>query len=69
MILSTMDEQKVKLDKLKQEQKLKSKKEKLLNSYIGSSQNLEDKIAVVKLKHRIDKSSFVLSLKHLMNNK
>ena len=64
-----MDEQKVKLNKLKQEQKLKSKKEKLLKSYISSSQNLEDKIAVVKLKHTIDKSSFVLSLRHWMNNK
>ena len=44
-----MDEEKIKLKKLQEEQKAKSQKEELLNSYIESSKNLEDKIAVVKL--------------------
>ena len=64
-----MDEEKIKLKKLKEEQKAKSQKEELLNSYIESSKNLEDKIAVVKLKHRVDKTAFVSSLKSLMKKK
>tara|TARA_Y100001970_G_C13547688_1_gene515323 strand:+ start:231 stop:425 length:195 start_codon:yes stop_codon:yes gene_type:complete len=64
-----MDEEKIKLKKLQEEQKAKSQKEELLNSYIESSKNLEDKIAVVKLKHRVDKTAFVSSLKNLMKKK
>ena len=68
MLLYIMDEEKIKLKKLQEEQKAKSQKEELLNSYIESSKNLEDKIAVVKLKHRVDKTAFVSSLKNLMSN-
>ena len=64
-----MHEEKIKLKKLQEEQKAKSQKEELLNSYIESSKNLEDKIAVVKLKHRVDKTAFVSSLKNLMKKK
>ncbi len=64
-----MDEEKIKLKKLQEEQKAKSQKEELLNSYIESSKNLEDKIAVVKLKHRVDKTAFFSSLKNLMKKK
>ena len=61
-----MNKEKIKLKKLKEEQKAKSRNEDLINSYIDSSKNLEDKIAAVKLKHMIDKTAFVSSIKTLM---
>ena len=64
-----MESENLKLKKLKNEQKLKSNKDKLLNSYIDSSKNLEDKIAVIKMKNSIDKSSFISSLRKMMKNK
>ena len=59
----------LKLKKLRNEQKLKSKNNKLLNSYIDSSKNMEDKIAVIKMKNSVDKSSFISSLRQMMKNK
>ena len=59
----------LKLKKLRNEQKLKSKKKKLLNSYIDSSKNMEDKIAVIKMKNSVDKSSFISSLRQMMKDK
>ena len=59
----------LKLKKLRNEQKLKSKKNKLLNSYIDSSKNMEDKIAVIKMKNSVDKSSFISSLRQMMKDK
>ena len=47
------------IDKNKFEQKLKSNKDKLLNSFIDSSKNMDDKIAVLKMKNSVDKSSFI----------
>ena len=64
-----MENNDLKLKKLKNEQKLKSNKDELLNSYIDSSKNLEDKIAVIKMKNSIDKSSFISSLRKMMKNK
>ena len=64
-----MENNDLKLKKLKKEQKLKSNKDELLNSYINSSKNLEDKIAVLKMKNSIDKSSFISSLRKMMKNK
>ena len=64
-----MESENLKLKKLRNEQKLKSKKNKLLNSYIDSSKNMEDKIAVLKMKNSIDKSSFISSLRKMMKNK
>ena len=64
-----MENNDLKLKKLKKEQKLKSNKDELLNSYIDSSKNLEDKIAVIKMKNSIDKSSFISSLRQMMKNK
>ena len=61
-----MENNDLKLKKLKKEQKLKSNKDELLNSYIDSSKNLEDKIAVLKMKNSIDKSSFISSLRKMM---
>ena len=59
----------LKLKKLRNEQKLKSKKNKLLNSYIESSKNMEDKIAVIKMKNSVDKSSFISSFRKMMKDK
>ena len=64
-----MDIQKRKLNKLKEEQKAKTKKQDLLNSYINSLNNFEDKIAAVKINQRLDKSTFVSSFKSLMKKK
>ena len=64
-----MENNDLKLKKLKKEQKLKSNKDELLNSYIDSSKNLEDKIAVLKMKNSIDKSSFISSFRKMMKNK
>ena len=64
-----MESENLKLKKLKNEQKLKSKKIKLLNSYIDSSKNMEDKIAIIKMKNSVDKSSFISGLRQMMKNK
>ena len=64
-----MESENLKLKKLRNEQKLKSEKKKLLNSYIDSSKNMEDKIAVIKMKNSVDKSSFISSLRQMMKNK
>ena len=64
-----MESENLKLKKLKSEQKLKSNKDNLLNSYIDSSKNMEDKIAVLKMKNTVDKSSFISSLRKMMEDK
>ena len=64
-----MKSENLKLKKLKSEQKLKSDKDKLLNSYIDSSKNMDDKIAVLKMKNSVDKSSFISSFRKMMKDK
>ena len=64
-----MESENLKLKKLKNEQKLKSNKKKLLNSFINSSKNMEDKIAAVKLKNSVDKSAFISSIRQMMKSK
>ena len=64
-----MESDNLKLKKLKSEQKLKSNKNKLLNSYIDSSKNMDDKIAVLKMKNSVDKSSFISSFRKMMKDK
>ena len=64
-----MDSENLKLKNLKNEQKSKSNKKKLLDSYIDSSKNMEDKIAVVKLKNSVDKSAFISSIRQMMKSK
>ena len=64
-----MESENLKLKKLKNEQKLKSNKDKLLNSYIDSSKNMDDKIAVLKMKNSADKSAFISSLRKMMKGK
>ena len=64
-----MESENLKLKKLKSEKKLKSNKNKLLNSYIDSSKNMDDKIAVLKMKNSVDKSSFISSFRKMMKDK
>ena len=64
-----MENNDLKLKKLKKEQKLKSNKDELLNSYIDSSKNMDDKIAVLKMKNSVDKSSFISSFRKMMKDK
>ena len=64
-----MESEYLKLKKLKSEQKSKSNKDKLLNSYIESSKNMDDKIAVLKMKNSVDRSSFISSLRKMMKDK
>ena len=64
-----MENNNLKLKKLKKEQKLKSNKNKLLNSYIDNSKNIDDKIAVLKMKNSVDKSSFISSFRKMMKDK
>ena len=64
-----MESENLKLKKLKSEQKLKSNKDKLLNSFIDSSKNMDDKIAVLKMKNSVDKSSFIYSFRKMMKDK
>ena len=64
-----MESEYLKLKKLKSEQKSKSNKDKLLNSYIDSSKNMDDKIAVLKMKNSVDKSSFISSFRKMMKDK
>ena len=64
-----MESENLKLKKLKSEQKLKSNKDKLLNSFIDSSKNIDDKIAVLKMKNSVDKSSFISSFRKMMKDK
>ena len=64
-----MESENLKLKKLKSEQKLKSNKDKLLNSFIDSSKNMDDKIAVLKMKNSLDKSSFISSFRKMMKDK
>ena len=64
-----MENNDLKLKKLKNEQKLKSNKDKLLDSYIDSSKNMDDKIAVLKMKTSFDKTSFISSFRKMMKGK
>ena len=64
-----MESENLKLKNLKSEQKLKSNKDKLLNSFIDSSKNMDDKIAVLKMKNSVDKSSFISSFRKMMKDK
>ena len=61
-----MDNQKHKLEKLKNEQKAKSSRDELFNSYLDKTTKVEDKIALVKFKQKDNNSVFLSSLKTLM---
>ena len=58
--------EKYKLEILKREQKAKSRKDELFNSYLSKTNKVEDKIALVKFKQKDNNSLFLSSLKSLM---
>ena len=64
-----MNKEEIKLKKLKQDQKSKSKKKELLDAYIKNSNNVSEKINALKLKHEFYKSSFISVFKMLMKKK
>ena len=61
-----MTSEKYKLEKLKKEQKAKSRKDMLFNSYLNKINKVEDKIALVKFKQKDNNNLFLSSLKTLM---
>ena len=61
-----MDNQKYKLEKLKNEQKAKSSRDELFNSYLNKTTKVEDKIALIKFKQKDNIAVFLKSLKTLM---
>ena len=61
-----MINEKNKLEKLKREQKAKSSRDELFNSYLNKTTKVEDKIALVKFKQKDNNSLFLSSLKTLM---
>ena len=61
-----MNEENDKLNKFKAEAKLKSKKSDFFNSYMEKTNNIDDKIALIKFKYKDDNQQLVKSIKNLM---
>ena len=55
-----------KLNKIKADGKLKSKKRDLFDSYLKKTKNIDDKIALIKLKYKDDNEQLVKSIKNLI---
>ena len=55
-----------KLNKFKNEAKLKSKKSDFFNSYLEKTNNIDDKIALIRFKYKDDNQQVVKSIKNLM---
>ena len=54
------------LNKFKAEAKLKSKKTDLFNSYLKKTNNIDDKIALIKFKYKDDNHQLLNSIKNLL---
>ena len=61
-----MKKENVKLNKIKADGKLKSKKRDLFDSYLKKTNNIDDKIALIKFKYRDDNEQLLKSIKNLM---
>ena len=61
-----MNKQNDKLNKLKAEAKLKSKKSDFFNSYLEKTNNIDDKIALIKFKYKDDNQQLLNSIKNLL---
>ena len=61
-----MNKQNDKLNKFKAESKLKSKKSDLFNSYLEKTNNIDDKIALIKFKYKDDNQQLLNSIKNLL---
>ena len=55
-----------KLNKFKAEAKVKSKKSDFFNSFLEKTNNIDDKIALIKFKYKDDNEQLVKSIKNLM---
>ena len=61
-----MKKENYKLNKFKAEAKLKSKKNDFFNSYLEKTNNIDDKIALIKFKHKDDNQQLLNSIKNLI---
>ena len=61
-----MNKENDKLNKLKAEAKLKSKKSDLFNSYLKKTINIDDKIALIRFKYKDDNQQLLNSIKNLL---
>ena len=61
-----MNKENDKLNKLKAEAKLKSNKNDFFNSYLEKTNNIDDKIALIKFKYKDDNQQLLNSIKNLL---
>ena len=61
-----MNKENDKLNKFKAESKLKSKKSDFVNSYLEKTNNIDDKIALIKFKYKDDNQQLLNSIKNLL---
>ena len=61
-----MNKENDKLNKFKTEAKLKSKKSDLFNSYLKKTNNIDDKIALIRFKYKDDNQQLLNSIKNLL---
>ena len=61
-----MNKENDKLNKIKAEAKLKSKKTDFFNSYLEKTNNIDDKIALIKFKYKDDNQQLLNSIKNLL---
>ena len=61
-----MNKENDKLNKFKAEGKLKSKKSDFFNSYLEKTNNIDDKIALIKFKYKDDNQQLLNSIKNLL---
>ena len=61
-----MNKENDKLNKFKTEAKLKSKKSDLFNSYLKKTNNIDDKIALIRFKFKDDNQQLIKSIKNIM---
>ena len=61
-----MNKENYKLNKFKAEAKLKSKKSDIFNSYLKNTNNIDDKIALIKFKYKDDNQQLLNSIKNLL---
>ena len=61
-----MNKENDKLNKFKAEAKLKSNKSDLFNSYLKKTNNIDDKIALIKFKYKDDNQQLLNSIKNLL---
>ena len=61
-----MNKENDKLNKLKAEAKLKSKKSDFFNSYLEKTNNIDDKIALIKFNYKDDNQQLLNSIKNLL---